>query len=191
MTLSPASRTELLDMARRSLRAAVFDPNANAAIPPPANPQLLQPAGCFVSLHERESHRLRGCIGRLEASGPLWRVAVETAVNVLSDPRFADNRVTPAELAHLTIELSVLSPLHPASSPTDFDAERDGIHLTIGEQTGCFLPQVARETGWSKEMLLDRLCTEKLGLPADAWRNRDVKMMRFSTIVVGPEALGP
>jgi AmmeMemoRadiSam system protein A len=185
MNLSPASRGELLRIAKQALRAAVL--GREALIEPPSNPELNQPAGCFVSLHELDTHRLRGCIGRLEASGPLWRVVTETAVSVLDDPRFPDLRVTPADLPILEIELSVLSPLTPCPSPLDFDLLNDGIYLVHGERAGCFLPQVARETGWTKEQLLDRLCTEKLGMPAQTWRMSDATLMRFSTVIVGPE----
>jgi len=185
MELSPASRGELLRIAKQSLRAAVL--GREHLFEPPTHPDLTQPAGCFVSLHELDTHRLRGCIGRLEASGPLWRVVTETAVNVLGDPRFDDLRVTPGDLAILEIELSVLSPLLPCASPLNFDLQNDGIYLIAGERAGCFLPQVARETGWTKEQLLDRLCTEKLGMPATTWRTGDATLMRFSTVIVGPE----
>ena len=185
MELTPASRTELLGIARAAVRAAVE--GRELILTPPAVPELLQPAGCFVSLHERESHRLRGCIGRLEASGPLWQVVRETAANVLDDPRFTQQRVTPGELNLLQVEISVLSPLKAAASCTAFDLHNDGIYLICGERAGCFLPQVARETGWTREQLLDRLCTEKLGMPAGAWREGEATLLRFTTLIVGPE----
>jgi AmmeMemoRadiSam system protein A len=185
MDLSPASRGELLRIAKQALRAAVL--GREHLVEPPADSQLTQPAGCFVSLHERDTHKLRGCIGRLEASAPLWRVVTETAVNVLGDPRFDDLRVTPGDLPNLELEVSVLSPLTPCASPLDFDLHSDGIYLILGERAGCFLPQVARETGWTKEQLLDRLCTEKIGAPAGTWRWGDATLMRFSTVIVGPE----
>ncbi|MDQ3439344.1 MAG: AmmeMemoRadiSam system protein A, partial [Planctomycetota bacterium] len=162
MDLSHGSRSELLNIARSALRAAVE--GREVVLPPPTAPDLVQPAGCFVSLHERDTHRLRGCIGRLEASGPLWQVVRETAANVLDDPRFIDQRVTVADLPTLEIEVSIISPLVRAASSTSFDLLNDGVYLICGERTGCFLPQVARETGWTREQLLDRLCTEKLGV---------------------------
>lgn len=153
----------------------------------PANPQLEQPAGSFVTLHEIGTHKLRGCVGTLEATRPLWQSIRHTAAAVLEDPRFADNPVTPGELPQLEIEVSVLSPLQAAEDPLDFDLLNDGIYLTFGQRGGCFLPQVARETGWTKEQLLDRLCLEKLGLPAPTWRHPDAKLGKFSVTLIGPE----
>jgi len=64
----------------------------------------------------------------------------------------------------------------------------EGIYLTFGESgAGCFLPQVARETGWSKEQLLDRLCVEKMGLLASAWHDPRAKLFVFTTLEIGPE----
>jgi AmmeMemoRadiSam system protein A len=185
MDLTPASRIELLRIAREALRAGVE--GREPILAAPTLPDLLQPAGCFVSLHERGTHRLRGCIGRLEPSGPLWRVVRETAANVLDDPRFVEQRVTVDELPLLDFDVSVISRLVPAPSCTAFDLLNDGIYLIYGERTGCFLPQVARETGWTREQLLDRLCTEKLGVDARTWRSGDVTLMRFTTLIVGPE----
>ncbi len=189
MELTPAARVEVMQIARAALRAAVE--RRELILPPRSHPDLLQPAGCFVSLHERGTHRLRGCIGRLEATAPLWDVVRETAVNVLDDPRFIEQRIAVEDLPILEIEVSVISPLIPAASSTSFDLLNDGIHLTCGDRSGCFLPQVARETGWTREQLLGRLCTEKMGLPAQAWRAGDATLMRFTTLIVGPEAIVP
>jgi AMMECR1 domain-containing protein len=106
---------------------------------------------------------------------------------VLRDPRFRDDPVRYAELPELDIDLSVLSPLRPAPRPLDFDPLEEGIYLTHGERAGCFLPQVARETGWSKQQLLARLCVEKMGLPQDAWQDREARLFVFTTVIVGPE----
>jgi AMMECR1 domain-containing protein len=37
----------------------------------PLNPQVLKMAGCFVSLHNGQTHVLRGCIGRIDCATPL------------------------------------------------------------------------------------------------------------------------
>ena len=104
------------------------------------------------------------------------------------DPQaYGGDRVRSEELGRIEIEISLLAPLRPAESASDFDLLNDGIYLAVGDRSGLFLPQVARETGWSKEQLLDRLCTEKLGLPARAWTTPQAKLQKFATLLVGPE----
>jgi AMMECR1 domain-containing protein len=108
----------------------------------------------------------------------------------LHDPRFEVDRLRLEELPNTEIELSLLSPLTPAADVLDFDPLHQGIYLKCGPRSGCFLPQVARETGWSREQLLSRLCTEKMGLPPDAWQDKDATLQVFSTLVIGPEGFG-
>lgn len=182
--LSEQDREHVLNYVRNAIRAALS--GAERLEPDLDHPAMAQPAGCFVSLHKTGSHKLRGCIGRIDAAGPLGRALRSSAHGVLHDPRFVDDPVTLAELPELEVEVSVLSPLTIAATPLDFDPLRHGIVLTFGNRTGCFLPQVARETGWTREQLLDRLCTEKLGLPALIWRNPHVQLQTFDALVVGP-----
>ena len=185
VNLTAEQRHRLLDIARGGLlEKLVGDARAT---PEPTDAVLTTPAGCFVSLHERDTHRLRGCVGRLDTETPLWESVRETAGDVLHDPRFTDARVTPAELSNLEIEVSVLSPPHAAIDPLDFDPQTDGIYLVFGGRSGFFLPQVARDTGWTKQQLLARLCEEKLGLPYDAWLKPEAKLYTFKVDVIGPE----
>ena len=186
VALTPAGRARLIEIARDALLRAVGVRNDGADPPAPPEPDLHQPAGCFVSLHEHANHRLRGCVGRLDPNLPLAQAVRETAADVLRDPRFVTHPVTSRDVGELEIEVSVLSPPREAPSPLDFELT-DGIYLTFGGRAGFFLPQVARETGWTKEQLLDRLCTEKLGLPADTWRAPGAKLYTFQVEVVGPE----
>jgi len=182
-------RKSLLDLARGAIRESLGG-CAESEVPPEA-PALQQPAGCFVSLHDLQTHALRGCVGRLDAQQALWLAVRDSARSVLTDPRFTDRPVTLQELPRLEIEISVLSPLRAVGHPLDFDLVEHGIYLTMGGRTGCFLPQVARETGWSKEQLLSRLCTEKLGLAAVAWKHPDARLLTFTALIVGPEAFEP
>jgi AmmeMemoRadiSam system protein A len=183
MPLSREKCETLLDLAREAIRHAL---TGRAYAPPePDDPALLEPAGCFVTLHELDSHRLRGCIGRLNTL-PLWRAVVNCSGEVLDDPRFAHEPVSLEELPTLEIEISVLGPLRPATDPLDFDPQLDGIYLSIGGRSGCFLPQVARETGWSREQLLSRLCTEKMGFESETWKRPETRLQVFSTQTIGP-----
>ncbi len=184
MTLSPAHSELLLNTAKTAILHALHD-NPPLTLDT-TDPALLQPAGCFVSLHAQHTHALRGCVGRTDATEPLLPCVRDTAASVLQDPRFTAHPVTLPELPSLEIEISVLSPLRPANHPLAFDPLTDGIFLTLAGRSGVFLPQVARETGWSREQLLDRLCTEKLNLPANAWRHPSAQLSLFSTLILGP-----
>jgi AmmeMemoRadiSam system protein A len=188
MALATAHYTLVLELARAFIRDAL-----EGRVPAPpfgADALLCEPAGCFVSLHTITDRRLRGCVGRIDASQPLIEALRSAAVHVLQDPRFARNPVCLDELPSLEIEVSILSPPR-AAAPFDFDLLQDGIHLTFGNRGGCFLPQVARETGWTREELLARLCVEKLGLPHTTWRHPDARLHAFSVLVIGPEPFEP
>jgi AmmeMemoRadiSam system protein A len=193
MDLTRQQQRLLLDAAREVIRRALRDELLadDPPLPDPTDPTdhiLLKPAGCFVSLHDLTSRRLRGCVGRLDAKHPIWHAVQLTAASVLHDPRFSLDPVRLEELAALEIEITILSALRDCDHVLDFEPLRDGIYLTIGENSGCFLPQVARDTGWTREQLLDRLCAEKLGLNPASWRSiASVKLQRFTTLIIGPE----
>ncbi len=190
MQLSPQARRALLqtacDVIRR--RLGVGDP---LDVPDRAagcdDPAISQHAGCFVSLHRRDTHMLRGCIGVLESDRPLIEALIGAAESTLRDPRFVDQPVTLQELPQLDMEVTVIGPMRQAASPLAFDPLQDGIFLTAFGRSGCFLPQVGRETGWSREQLLTRLCTEKLGLHPNAWQHPSAVLRLFSADVIGPE----
>ena len=184
--LTAGQQRFLLNTARLVIRANLR--GEQFPIPQVTDSMLLGVAGCFVSLHEIGSHRLRGCVGRLQAAAPLIQSVVETAANVLCDPRFTNYPVTMQDLPGLEIEISVLSPLRSALHPLDFEPCSEGIYLTCAGRSGTFLPQVARQTGWTREQLLARLCLEKLGLAADAWRGAEARLQKYTVILIGPEA---
>src|SRR5437762_14099828 len=107
MNLSPQHSAILLNLARRTIRASLGDPDG--PIDPPTEPLLLQPAGCFVSLHEQATNRLRGCVGRLDARDPMYLAVTDSARSVLFDPRFENERIALEDLNRLTLEISLLS----------------------------------------------------------------------------------
>lgn len=185
MELTADQCSLLLDLARQTIRQRLARQDA-----PPISaddPAFAQPASCFVTLHTLQEHRLRGCIGQLHADGPLLGCVKEMALAVLDDPRFRGDPITLDELPDLAIEITVLSPLEPAGHPLDFAPLEHGIYLQCQGETGCFLPQVAMETGWTHEQLLARLCTEKMGLAATAWQSPAARLYRFTTTIIGPE----
>lgn len=165
--LSDEERKTLLALARRSVELALD----RAPLPKPEEltPALERPAAVFVTLRKRGG--LRGCIGTFERTDPLWKVVAEFA----RSSAFRDSRFPPVkreELEGLTFEISVLSPLRKLEDPLSIRLGVDGVWIvgSRGER-GTFLPQVATETGWSKEEFLSSCCSHKAGLPAEAWRD--------------------
>jgi len=185
MQISPAHQKILLDTARNAIRAALAG-NPQIVVPQTTDPVLAIPAGCFVSLHDHATHRLRGCIGRLQTPDPLLKTVCETACSCLQDPRFQNMPVTAEELPRLDLEISILSPMQQAANVLDFDPPNDGIYLIVQGRAGTFLPQVARQTGWTREQLLSRLCTEKMGLHPHAWQDPGAKLLKYQALVIGP-----
>ena len=147
------------------------------------DPLFNEKRGCFVTIHNQD--QLRGCIGSFQPQQPLIRTIREMAVAATRDSRFLWNPVTPAELNDIDIEISVLSPLERTDNPLSLELGKHGIYINRSGASGCFLPQVAAETGWSKEEFLDNCCQGKAGLPKDAWRKSDTEVYFFTAEVFG------
>ena len=146
------------------------------------DPQLNVHCGCFVTL--KNQGRLRGCIGQFTSEIPLIELVVEMAkASVASDPRFLADPVTSDELEQLDIEISVLSPLKKTDEPLSLRLGIDGIYIKRGCASGCFLPQVAADTGWSKEEFLSYCCAHKAGLATDAWKDAETEVYLFTADV--------
>jgi AmmeMemoRadiSam system protein A len=180
--MNEAQRHTLLTIARDAVKATV----TGAPLPNPQSedPALTAPCGCFVTLNSRG--RLRGCIGQFTSDRPLIELVVEMAeASASRDPRFFDNPLTVRDLGTLEIEISVLSPLERTDDPLSLRLGVDGIYIKRGHAAGCFLPQVATETGWSKEEFLSSCCSHKAGLPADAWKDPKTEVYLFTAEVFG------
>jgi len=125
----------------------------------------------------------------VEKPGPIARLyrPIYAKASATSDPRFVADRITSDELDQLDIEISVLSPLKRTDDPSSLRLGVDGIYVKKGGASGCFLPQVATETGWSKEEFLSYCCAHKAGLPPDAWKDPKTEVYLFTAEVFGSE----
>ena len=112
------------------------------------------------------------------------------ALAATQDNRFLANPITPGELEKIDIEISVLSPLERTEDPLSLELGKHGIYIKCGWASGCFLPQVATETGWTKEEFLSQCCGGKAGLPSDAWKQPDTEVFLFTADVFGEKDLG-
>ncbi|MEZ5071999.1 MAG: AMMECR1 domain-containing protein [Bacteroidales bacterium] len=71
------------------------------------------------------------------------------------------------------------------SDPLAFELGRHGIYIKSGTGTGTFLPQVADQTGWTKEEFLGHCARDKAGIGWEGWKNAEV--YRYEAIVFGEE----
>ncbi len=141
---------------------------------------LNQKMGAFVTLNQH--NQLRGCIGNLVASQPVYLTVRDMAIEAaVGDPRFP--ALSLSELKDVEIEVSVLSILEKVASAERIELGKHGVLVRRGNQSGVFLPQVATETGWSKEEFLNNLCAQKAGLSANAWKDRDTQLYIFTADV--------
>jgi hypothetical protein len=144
------------------------------------DPILLKEMGAFVTLNE--GGQLRGCIGNLVGRDPLYLTVRDMAVEAaVDDPRFA--ALDLSELKDIEIEISVLSPLERVDSVDKIQLGVHGVLVRRGFNSGVFLPQVATESGWSKEEFLSNLCAHKAGLAPGAWKDKSTEIYIFTAEV--------
>ena len=168
--LNADDRAFLLRLARESAEHAVrtgkpLPKDRFAAAAPKAT---LAKMGAFVTLNDKTTGALRGCIGEILPRRPLVEaVAVRAADSAIHDPRFRP--VSEGELGGLRVEVSALTPPKPVKSWREIVLGRDGMTLEKDGSFAVFLPQVAPEQGWDLETTLSYLA-RKAGLSEDAWR---------------------
>ncbi|MFA6141722.1 MAG: AmmeMemoRadiSam system protein B [Candidatus Omnitrophota bacterium] len=178
--LNDTQRKRLLQIARESITSYVRGGKRKSFTE--TDPLLNENMGAFVTLHE--SGRLRGCIGNMVGQGPLYQTVADMAIeSATGDPRFP--RLTPAEIDKIDIEISALSPMKKVSSHNEVNIPGHGVMVRMGFNSGVYLPQVADETGWTKEEFLSSLCMHKAGLPADAWKDPSTDIYVFTAEVFG------
>lgn len=170
----------LLGIARNTIVMYVNEHKTPAVDDKNFSPNLKMHAGAFVTL--KEKGELRGCIGRFTADIPLWQVIQQMAIaSSTEDTRFTP--VTVKEFDKLEIEISVLSPMKKIYSADEIVLGKHGIYIEKGYYSGTFLPQVATETGWSKEEFLGHCARDKAGLSWDGWK--DAELYTYEACVFG------
>jgi AmmeMemoRadiSam system protein A len=170
-SLSEPEKIMLLNMARQSIENSL----KNKPLPTPDEKDLTTgvktQCGAFVTLNK--NGKLRGCIGRFTATEPLYKVVEEMAqASAFQDTRFSP--VTSKEMEEIEIEISVLTPLKRIKSIEEFELGKQGIYIIKGNRSGTFLPQVAGDTGWSKEEFLGHCARDKAGIGWDGWKDADL-----------------
>ena len=201
---SSEERIQLLHLAHDSISSALQ--GREISLDPPT-PHLAEPRGVFTSIYLRhnlpgedrhtegrrkEDHRkedqraeeLRGCVGYVLPTCPVYRAVAETA----RAAAFDDNRfppVTQEEAPRLEIELSILSLAQPIQ-PEGIEVGRHGLLISWHGQRGLLLPQVPVERAWDRTIFLEQTC-RKAGLPPDAWQ-KGATIEAFTAEVFGDKS---
>jgi AmmeMemoRadiSam system protein A len=143
-------------------------------------PELLEESGVFVTLEKHGN--LRGCIGYVFQVKPLYLGVRDNAISAaVRDPRFPP--VAEEEFPELDVEISIMTPL-AETDWRDIKVGRDGLYIEGHGHAGLLLPQVATDLGWDEETFLVHVC-QKAGLPADAYKDPEVKLFTFQARVFG------
>jgi len=169
--LTDTEKENLLQIARTTIKEYL----ENGKVPAVDNSLLTKTletkCGAFVTLHK--NGQLRGCIGRFVADESLYYIVQKMAVAAATeDIRFP--MVEIEELSEINLEISVLTPLKKIESIDEIEMGRHGIYIKKGFSSGTFLPQVALETGWTKEEFLGYCSKNKAGLGWTGWNDADI-----------------
>ncbi len=133
-------------------------------------PWLRESGACFVTLLLRGD--LRGCVGSVRAYRQLFEDVWSNArASAFHDSRFAP--VRPAELAEISVEISLLSVPEPLCCDSEEEALRllvpglDGVIIEAGSCRATFLPQVWDQLPEPADFLMH--LKRKAGLTASFW----------------------
>lgn len=170
-TLTKGEKDQLLHIARKSIGNYLESGNLMKIDSKGFSDKLLTHTGAFVTLNL--NGQLRGCIGQFTADIPLYQIVQEMAISAAT----RDNRFTPlstAELNQADIEISVLTPMQRIQSIDEIELGRHGIYIRKGNHGGTFLPQVAHQTGWTREEFLGHCARDKAGIGWDGWKDAEI-----------------
>ena len=179
--LGPGEREAALELVRLTVETRVRE--GRRLGPPEGHPLASRRSAAFVTLSL--GGKLRGCIGLLEPLGSLVETLIHCAIAAAAE----DRRFPPVgahELPGLRYEISLLSPLRPASSLEEIEVGRHGLLLQARGRQGLLLPQVPVEYGWDRGTYLENLC-RKAGLPREALDWPDRRLWIFTAEVFGGE----
>ncbi|KAF2266176.1 hypothetical protein CC78DRAFT_492281 [Lojkania enalia] len=126
--------------------------------------------------------RLRGCIGTFEAQDLDDGLRSYAITSAFEDTRF--NPIELRELPSLECGVTLLTNFEPIASPLDWQIGIHGLRISFtyhGRRYGStYLPDVAKEQGWTKEETMISLM-RKAGWSGkkEDWRNVDLTVVRY------------
>ena len=165
--------------------------NKRISVPEEIKHKFEEKYGAFVTLntYNVSGNPLRGCIGYIEPTYPLYEVVHRVSVSsATEDPRFPS--VGLKEMDNIIIEISILTPpkLIEVNDPKEYLDKivigRDGLIAEKGLRRGLLLPQVPVDHGrnWDVETFLSHTC-QKAWLPSDSWKEKGTKIYFFQAIL--------
>ncbi|NEW83051.1 MAG: AmmeMemoRadiSam system protein B [Mariniphaga sp.] len=181
ISISAEDKLAMLKLARESITRYLIYPKSEV-LKPISSAIMNEHFGAFVTL--KKEGKLRGCIGRFEPSTSLYQTITEMAIAAATrDSRF--DPVTIKEISQIKIEISILTPLKKINSIDEIEPGKHGIYIKKGLNSGTFLPQVATETGWTKEEFLGHCARDKAGIGWEGWKTAE--LYTYEAIVFGEE----
>ncbi|KAK8156606.1 AMMECR1 domain-containing protein [Phyllosticta citrichinensis] len=146
---SASSRSSIFSALRRSTRADQQQSGGAAISPTEAHPLFVT----WNTVSRGGSKSLRGCIGTFEAQELSDGLRSYALTSAFDDSRFPP--ITSRELPSLACAVTLLTNFQPAASPMSWELGRHGLRISFtyhGRRYGAtYLPDVAKEQGWTKE----------------------------------------
>lgn len=174
----------LLKLARNTLQTYLSTGETPKVDEDELTPRLKEVRGCFVTYNK--NHELRGCIGHILPSEPLYKCVIQNAVSAaVRDGRFPP--VTAGEAGEIEIEVSVLTQPQELdfTGPEDLLGKlvplRDGVIVENGYRSATYLPQVWGQIP-GKQDFLSNLC-RKSGSSRGCWRESGVRVSTYQAQV--------
>ncbi|MBT3251101.1 MAG: AmmeMemoRadiSam system protein A [Candidatus Marinimicrobia bacterium] len=180
--ISTVEKYYLMDLAMQTMKQACIGEKPSTSRPGPEMPNIQKTACSFVTLMKNDD--LRGCIGSLLPTGPLFRDVIKNTISAMfNDPRFG--KVTADEADEIHIQISILSNLEKMSVDSESDLLNqinpyvDGIVLQEGYKRSTFLPSVWDSLSDPVDFI--RQLKRKAGLGANYWSDK-IKIQRYSVL---------
>ncbi|MCW1294069.1 MAG: AmmeMemoRadiSam system protein A [Candidatus Parvarchaeota archaeon] len=134
--------------------------------------------GVFVTIYV--SGELRGCIGFTYPVESFLKSLIDSAIlSASEDPRFEP--LNKDDLGRMNIEVTILE------KPIQVDKDKIQEEIKLGEDglivsspyaSGLLLPQVAVEEKFNPMSFVEATCL-KAGLSRNAWKDKDVNILKF------------
>ena len=176
------TQAALLESVRETLRRLRGEGPGGPAVAEGDSAALKRKPAVFISLHQGKE--LFGCIGTRPKELTLAEAIPYLTQASADDPRFPRGRGIPVDL---DIEVSILTPMKLVRDWRSFRLGVDGAYLIVGGRCGLLLPQVSGHGIDTAERFLECL-SRKIGLPANAYRDRGAKLFVFHAQVFGGKA---